>query len=235
MSRTKPMQEQKKSRQQTAPDDAIHNFLKTMQENEPKHTKNWQDKELAKKVAEYDKAYFGDMRFEKGSVAGGILLDANNNAYKKKESDEFWADPFNISLNKYTFRVRHIKDESTAAEVNAKTKVVTIDPREAEDMNVILHEMIHAYEWELDLISLLPFWETLLVRLYDSLKGKTKNLDNLIMAYADYENQYVFTTNHYGIHGILFFLKSLDLDLRLGWPIGTVMGYGISKDNLRVT
>jgi hypothetical protein len=206
-----------------------------MKSGEPKMNKAELDKALNSKVLEYDKAYFGDMRFEKGSVAGDILLDANNDTHKKKESDEFWADPFNISLNKYTFRVRHIKDESTAAEVNAKTNVITIDPREAEDMNVILHEMIHAYEWELDPISLLPFRETLLVRLYDALKGKIKNLDNMITAYANYENQYVFTTNKYGIHGILFFLKSLDLDLRLGWPIGTVMGYGISKDNLKVT
>jgi len=206
-----------------------------IKKNEPKPTKKWQDKKLAEKVVEYDKTYFEDMRFEKGSVAGRVLLDDNNNTFKKKESEEFWADPFNISLSKYTFRVREVKDGYTAAEVNPKTKVVTIDPREAEDMNVILHEMIHAYEWELDLISLLPFREILLIRLYDTLKGKIKNLDRMIMAYANYENQYVFTTRKYGIHGILFFLKSLDLDLRLGWPIGSVMGYEISKDNLRVT
>ena len=32
-----------------------------------------------------------------------------------------------------------------------------------------------------------------------------------------------------GDHDLTFFLKSLDLDIRMGYPLGTVFGYGMTE------
>jgi hypothetical protein len=32
-----------------------------------------------------------------------------------------------------------------------------------------------------------------------------------------------------GCHGMVFYMKSLDLDLRMGYELGTVFGYGLGK------
>jgi hypothetical protein len=86
--------------------------------------------------------------------------------------------------------------------------------------------MIHAYEvilFENPLGRILR--DILFVNLYNSLKPKIKNLDTLITTHGHIYNQGKITREG-GYHGILFYLKSLDLDLRLGLKLGTVCGYG---------
>ena len=82
----------------------------------------------------------------------------------------------------------------------------------------MLHEIIHAYE------VMLPenYREWLLLELDKKLARKItrKQLQSCI----DMTLHVVMHHNHY--HGLFFLFKSLDLDLRLRWPLGTVFGYG---------
>jgi len=88
--------------------------------------------------------------------------------------------------------------------------------------------MIHAY---IDLFregGLYGVMECLLLKLYGDLKTKIPDLYTRIMDHAHARTQDEFIGS--GSHGVLFFLKSLDIDLRLDAPLGTVCGYG--RDDL---
>jgi hypothetical protein len=106
--------------------------------------------------------------------------------------------------------------------------ILHIHPKHITDVTVILHEMIHAYERMLLLdnsISGQIFRDTLTLCLYNSLKPKINDLDIRILDHSHVSRQWRLN-NTGGFHGILFFLKSLDLDIRLGVKLGTVCGYG---------
>jgi hypothetical protein len=91
--------------------------------------------------------------------------------------------------------------------------------------------MIHAYE------SLLEkrwhvYHDILMISLYNELKSKIDDLDSRILNHTHSIPQ-VRITEQGGSHDLLFFLKSLDLDLRCGFKLGTVCGYG--RDEFRTT
>ena len=54
---------------------------------------------------------------------------------------------------------------------------------------------------------------------------KIPELDNIITGHAHLLNESVLYKQG-GLHDILFLLKSFDLDIRMGYPLGTVFGYG---------
>jgi hypothetical protein len=81
--------------------------------------------------------------------------------------------------------------------------------------------------------------DALLISFYNDLKGKLStcnpgypnaDLDSLILDHAHFHNGKTITMIG-GEHDVLFYLKSLDLDLRLGYQLGTVCGYGWDKCN----
>lgn len=61
--------------------------------------------------------------------------------------------------------------------------------------------------------------------LYNELKTKVPDLDKRIVDYTHALRQQRITIEG-GSHDLLFFLKSLDLDFRCGYKLGTVCGYG---------
>lgn len=87
----------------------------------------------------------------------------------------------------------------------------------------LAHEMIHYYECELgrkapnarDVIAL---------SLYERLRSEVEDLSSRVAREME-----LVTRNEIeelgGSHGVLFLLKSYDIDLRLGLPLGTVHGY----------
>ena len=81
--------------------------------------------------------------------------------------------------------------------------------------------MIHAYEGALDW----AFQQILLTCLYKDLSRKIDNLDGRLVenCHASILRQNALIG---GCHSVLFYLKSLDLDLRCGFELGTVWGYG---------
>lgn len=66
--------------------------------------------------------------------------------------------------------------------------------------------------------------EYFLLRLYNKLKPLIPEIDSLMTSHCD-RLDYTSTFKKGGNHGLLFYLKSLDLDLRCKYPLGTVCGY----------
>jgi hypothetical protein len=93
-----------------------------------------------------------------------------------------------------------------------------------------MHEMIHAYDDQMTHAQA----EILTIMLYNKLKCKIKNLDLVLLAWAHYDNQKMLDVNGEIGHEVLFLLKSLDLELRLDLPVGTISGFfGNRKDTLQ--
>jgi hypothetical protein len=86
---------------------------------------------------------------------------------------------------------------------NTKSKTVTISPESIDDYTVLLHEMIHAYE---DLLnSTKPFSrDILLLCLYNHLKEKIDNLDDMIIEHGTSSQSHV--TVHVVSQTFLFML-----------------------------
>ena len=65
--------------------------------------------------------------------------------------------------------------------------------------------------------------------LYQALKEKIPKLDEIITGHAHLlTGSMLFEEG--GLHDILFLLKSFDLDISMGYPLGTVFGYGRIDD-----
>lgn len=130
-----------------------------------------------------------------------------------------------IELAAYSFHVRAIAGE--AGHVDEKERAVYINP-DAGDAD-ILHELIHVYENLIDsqLATFSRFVrDNLTWTLYTDLRADIKALDNIISAALDRARD---ITEAGGKHDILFLLKSIDLDLLCGYPLGTVFGYGAEE------
>ena len=93
---------------------------------------------------------------------------------------------------------------------------------------VLLHEMIHMHEHAFEKVSRF-YRDILFFCLYNDLKPKLEqddiDLDKLILNHSHVaEGQRITVLG--GQHDILFYLKSLDLDIKMGYELGTVCGYG---------
>ena len=170
--------------------------------------------ELHGKILEYEESYFEDMTFQ-----------PNSELYNTVQSMANMFDYFSVELESqyFTFRIQDLENE-TMGQTNFPEREIIIAPKYKDDKSVILHEMIHAYELTLQTEhSVLN--ELLLLTLYKKLKPQISNLDSLIREHAELYGQHCISLSG-GTHGILFYLKSLDLDLRCKYKLGTVCGYG---------
>jgi hypothetical protein len=186
------------------------------------------EKRLARTIEKFENKYFNDVQFEPESITGDFFAVEFQDDSGKLQKD-YEDVPFPISLiQTYVFKLEEIKAEG---QCDTEKHIICIKPKYKTKKAIILHEMIHAYE---GILLENPLGEVLrdmlFISLYKDLNTKIKNLDNLIMTHGHSMNQRDITTKG-GFHGILFYLKSLDLDLRLGLKLGTVCGYGRDKYN----
>ena len=109
---------------------------------------------------------------------------------------------------------------------NREEKTLCASPDAAD--STILHEMIHLHEF---VINQLPmYWhDTLYWALYKNLRDKIPELDTIITDHAHLLNESVLYKQG-GLHDILFLLKSFDLDIKMRYPLGTVLAYGRAED-----
>lgn len=179
------------------------------------------DEKLAQIILSYED-YFDEMNFQPGSIIDSFIT------YKILGSNGSWQttydDFYMMSLDgNYRFYVANLEDE-IAGQTNGIDRTIEISPEYLDDKAVILHEMIHAHE---NLINneWLFYHDIILLCLYNDLKGKITDLDAKIL-----EHTHVIRGDSIsmegGSHDILFLLKGLDLDLRCGFELGTVCGYG---------
>lgn len=181
------------------------------------------EKQLVEKVYELE-AFFGDMLFEKGSNTYDLIKCKSKGKHGEEWTDDVMGLPEELeyfSPSWFIFKVEDQQDGSGYFEESSQTLCIT--PESLEKDHVILHEMIHMHEYA---INGLPtfFHDMVYWALYKSLKDKVPNIDEIISNHARLVSEWVIQKCG-GTHDILFLLKSFDLDLRKGYPLGTVFGY----------
>ena len=170
---------------------------------------------------------FDDMCFKEGSATFNLI------SYKcqdgKTRSDSL---PDELSYFDYShFRYKAQDLDDCLGYFDSANSLLCV-PVNAEK-TIILHEMIHLHE---DVYKDLPlfirdmaFWA-----LYTDLKDKILKdgepaLDEIITNHAHMLNGVsIFEAG--GNHSLLFLLKSFDLDIRFGYQLGTIFGYGKIDD-----
>mgnify|MGYP007069882023 CR=1 FL=1 len=162
---------------------------------------------------ECEEKYFDDMILATTSIMGDIV----DIAY-----EQFDFIPLGIEYAALRFFIVNTNDFLGC--FYRYERKIEIDQKSLQNKSVILHELIHFYEWQLE--NTFPVAKELLtIRLYRNLAKTIDNLDTLIESHCDLFDQEE-TFNNTGNHGLLFYLKSLDLDIRCGYTLGTVCGYG---------
>ena len=166
--------------------------------------------------------YFDDMRFttdrwEPSIVEPYLLVECNG-------IQEVYSSP-ELDITRYKFTVGELC-EGGEGQCDRKNMTITMAPKCEHDDNVLLHEMIHGYEHLIDeCAAYSQFHDVVLLCLYNHLKPQISDLDERILSHAHIFNG-IDITHRGGKHDVLFLLKSYDLDLRRGQPLGTVCGYG---------
>lgn len=160
---------------------------------------------------------FDDMCIAKSSIMGKYL-DTPQGSLKE--------DTYHFSIDAHYYKF--IVTETTEnGETDIFERTIKINPQFVDDKNIILHEMIHAHEHILSLVNPL-LKETLILELYKKLFSVLKNLDCIIYNHANISHNSDLAGLG-GYHGVLFLLKSLDLDLRLNNNLFTIFGYNYNK------
>ena len=165
------------------------------------------EKQFADKVSEYE-LLFDDMIF-------------SNDDYEFCIPDEIRY----YDITQVRFKVEELTD--LYGYYNSKEKVICINADSIKDTPTILHEMIHLYEETLNDYRYLH--DILYWNLYTDLRKRIPRLDSIITEQATTIDQIdILSTG--GTHDIVFLLKSFDLDIRMGYTLGTVFSYGRQDD-----
>lgn len=187
------------------------------------------DYKLYEKVYEFSDM-FEDMIFGEGSVTFNFIKCQSQIVGTNEWIDDTAQLPEEIEYFSYGFFTYHVKDlgDGITGQFNGSNFSLSVAPEYIDDDSVILHEMIHLHELVIDLQPQF-FHDTLLFCLYKDLSKKISDLDERIEAHGHILNSSVIARAG-GTHDILFLLKSFDLDLRKGYKLGTVFGYGMVEE-----
>ena len=169
---------------------------------------------------EYEEENFEDMTLKEGSLLNDVI-----------EIVENYTDGIYLGIDG---RLRiYVVDECEnghcySGRYNLEDHKIEIVKEYINSKDVILHELIHFYEHQLEEEENPLIRELLIVELYNKLSPQIPDLRKRLFDHCELYS-YVETFKSGGQHGVLFFLKSLDLDIRCGFPFGTVCGYGRDK------
>lgn len=184
---------------------------------------------LANKVLEFG-SLFADMLFETGSCTRDLIM-----CKMKSKDDSEWVDcpirlPDELAGFDYNmffwYSVKEFDDPDTTGMFDCTEQELSVSPSHLENDAVILHEMIHLHEYVINELPLF-YHDAILVCLYNDLSNQIPVLHQRIMEHGHILNeQGLYELG--GLHDILFLLKSFDLDLKMGYKLGTVFGYGMA-------
>lgn len=181
-----------------------------------------ENRKLLEVVHEYE-ALFADMCLEAGSAVHDFVayeIETDTGRFMEASDDHY----LDLDSQQWRFYVRNLRDQETLGITFQNERKVVISRAHKNDLPVILHEMIHAHETILRQYA--PFYhDILLLCLYRELENKIPNLYERIIHHT-HELFGLEIMRNGGSHDMLFFLKSLDLDINMGYPLGTVCGYG---------
>ena len=180
---------------------------------------------LMERVEEFGD-HFDDMLFRHGTGAYQLtMVKTQNDAGAWSEIGD--SLPEELEEFDYSrFRYKTEKPSDCDGYFNAVESILCVPP-DAED-STVLHEMIHLHE---SVINDLPmyFHDMLYWALYQDLRSKIPQLDDIVTGHAHLLTGTTISDIG-GVHDILFLLKSFDLDIKMGYPLGTVFAYGRADD-----
>ncbi len=163
---------------------------------------------------------FDDLSFQNNSCTFSLFED----------NDEHVLQSFFDNL---IVKICDFKDPNLLASYNSEYHTITVSPKVKTEEYCILHEMIHMFDKTYDGLSGLR--DAVRWRLYYSLRNKISGLDQAILDFTKArslmsinrcpENRDLFRQKH----DTLFLLKSFDLDMKMGYQFGTVLGYGYAE------
>lgn len=168
------------------------------------------------------------MLFSPNSITNSFIAGQSSSDGGKTWNDDLADLPDELDCFMYSYFLFYVKEIPAAGQFDRRNQAITIHPDYVNEDSVILHEMIHLHEFVLNEIPTY-FHDVLLWCLYKDLRDKISNLEERIEAHGHIFNEN-YIRNQGGTHDILFLLKSYDLDLRKGYPLGTVFGYGYEED-----
>lgn len=188
-----------------------------------------EDQALVDRVYAFE-PYFKDMMFASGTPVGE-LIKVNT----KSPNEEEWLEeeldlPDELTCAPYT-RFKFVVAQTDAecdGYFDKQAGVFCVSPESRNEDATILHEMIHLHEFVVNQ-QFMFYHDTLLWSLYSDLKNKIPELDTIINEHAHILNENTLQISG-GLHDILFLLKSFDLDIKKGYSLGTVFGYGRVDD-----
>lgn len=190
-----------------------------------------EEEALQNRVYELDE-YFSDMRFKAGTATSDFIA-----VKAKMENSDEWQDELMplpdvleyFSLGAFIFSVKDAEDiDGSLGRFEPLEYRLTVAKGCENRDDVVLHEMIHLYQAVIDSLASYHH-DVVLWCLYNDLRGKISDLDERIKAHGHILNEHSISRIG-GIHDILFLLKSFDLDLRMGYKLGTVFGYGMADE-----
>lgn len=173
--------------------------------------------------------FFEDMRFEAGTATQELMKCQAYDEDTKEWEDYYLDPPDEVAFFQYSWFALTVKPlDDCDGYFNPEKQELCIPPDALDDDPTILHEMIHLHEYVYDCAPRfchdMAFWG-----LYTHLRARIPKLDEIISTNACMLLQETIYKSG-GEHDILFLLKSFDLDIRKGYPLGTVFAYGKSDE-----
>lgn len=163
---------------------------------------------------------FDDLTLQEGPFTFSIFED-----YDKPDLQPFF--------HNLIVRVAELKNPNLLASYNSRDHIITVSPQAQTEEYCFLHEMIHMFDKTYD--DIYGLRDAVRWRLYYNLQDKINGLDRAILDFTKIrslrginrrpENPNLFQQKH----DTLFLLKSFDLDMQMGYPFGTVLGYGYAE------
>ena len=129
---------------------------------------------LLTQILTYEAEYFNDMLLKTPEMSKYLaVLDSDGEQW-----DLFYDFDLSLDAQKYTFHVRDL--EGCAGIHDSSDNSITIDSSFIDDKEVILHEMVHAYENILDTCGVPFIKELLFLELYKYLQKQNIDIDGII-------------------------------------------------------
>ena len=188
-------------------------------------------RDLADRVGEHEESeLFADMLFEPESMTGKFIAVKAKSFDNDEWEDTFMDRPDQLEYFSHDWFLFAVEDLGGSLGCYSSMEYkLSVSPECVNRDDVILHEMIHLHEAVLDGLPTY-YRDVVLYCLYKELQSKVPDLDDRIESHGHILNESTLARTG-GRHDILFLLKSFDLDLRMGYPLGTVFGYGMADDD----
>jgi len=184
-----------------------------------------EEERILNKIYEFEEKYFSDMTLKNYERELTTYREKVNGEWETSYSDLLGGEKLSLVNNNWLFKIAKIFKGNLNQTVkypigwkgvcHRKERLIEISDLNKDDDSILLHEMIHAYESMLRPHE--SYHQFVLIKLHEKLLTKIPKLTKIMRWDLHTENR-VF-------HTPLFLLKSLDLDIRLNQPLGTVYDY----------